>query len=290
MSSATSIDKLNAVLPIVAEAYSDFAEPPKITIENFAGFVRVPVGLAGPLKIQGSENTNAEFIAPLATVEPTLVSRCGRTEHGHHRHPSGLRPLLATDAARDLGVEDFVIEGELASHKKASWGNVKGQRQGARGVQVVAWGAVEQRVRRGAQMQHRAPLHRLYVGQGGPDAQRTAREQHQHRHIVAAMFIACGQDAGSVAEASWSHLTAELDWATKKLKLSLFFPSLPVGVKASLELLRCQGPGTKRRLAGLVACFALALDISTLAAIASGHFAQSHERLARGKVEESSKL
>ncbi|KAF1343486.1 substrate-binding domain of hmg-CoA reductase [Lizonia empirigonia] len=288
MSSATSIDKLNAVLPIVAEAYSDFAEPPKITIENFAGFVRVPVGLAGPLKIQGSENTNAEFIAPLATVEPTLVSRyapaadadparhrlqrapqvrlllrrCGRTEHGHHRHPSGLRPLLATDAARDLGVEDFVIEGELASHKKASWGN----------------------------MQHRAPLHRLYVGQGGPDAQRTARSNINTANIVAAMFIACGQDAGSVAEASWSHLTAELDWATKKLKLSLFFPSLPVGVKASLELLRCQGPGTKRRLAGLVACFALALDISTLAAIASGHFAQSHERLARGKVEESSKL
>jgi hydroxymethylglutaryl-CoA reductase len=37
----------------------------------------------------------------------------------------------------------------------------------------------------------------------------------------------------------------------------------------------------KRRLAGLVAAFALALDLSTLAAIASGTFTQSHERLAR---------
>jgi hypothetical protein len=46
VSSTTSIDKLNVVLPIVAEAYSDFAELPKVTIENFAGFVRVPVGLA----------------------------------------------------------------------------------------------------------------------------------------------------------------------------------------------------------------------------------------------------
>ncbi|KAF1345634.1 substrate-binding domain of hmg-CoA reductase [Lizonia empirigonia] len=281
MSSATSIDKLNAVLPIVAEAYSDFAEPPKITIENFAGFVRVP------------------FIAPLATVEPTLVSRYARlqtlTPHviGSNVHlkfdyfcgdAAGQNMVtiatqvacdrfLATDAARDLGVEDFVIEGELASHKKASWGNVKGQRQGA------ARGAGRRR------------LYTVFMwAKEGQTRNGQLGSNINTANIVAAMFIACGQDAGSVAEASWSHLTAELDWATKKLKLSLFFPSLPVGVKASLELLRCQGPGTKRRLAGLVACFALALDISTLAAIASGHFAQSHERLARGKVEESSKL
>ncbi|KAF1350509.1 substrate-binding domain of hmg-CoA reductase [Lizonia empirigonia] len=311
MSSATSIDKLNAVLPIVAEAYSDFAEPPKITIENFAGFVRVPVGLAGPLKIQGSENTNAEFIAPLATVEPTLVSRYARlqtlTPHviGSNVHlkfdyfcgdAAGQNMVtiatqvacdrfLATDAARDLGVEDFVIEGELASHKKASWGNEP------RGVQVVAWGELSNSE---CEEVLRCSTERLYTvfmwAKEGQTRNGQLGSNINTANIVAAMFIACGQDAGSVAEASWSHLTAELDWATKKLKLSLFFPSLPVGVKASLELLRCQGPGTKRRLAGLVACFALALDISTLAAIASGHFAQSHERLARGKVEESSKL
>jgi hydroxymethylglutaryl-CoA reductase len=42
--------------------------------------------------------------------------------------------FLATDAARDLGVKNFVIEGDMASDKKTSWGNVKE----LRGVQVVA--------------------------------------------------------------------------------------------------------------------------------------------------------
>jgi hypothetical protein len=37
------------------------------------------------------------------------------------------------------------------------------------------------------------------------------------------MFIATGQDAGSVTEASWSHLTSELDHETKDLTMSLPF-------------------------------------------------------------------
>ena len=57
--------------------------------------------------------------------------------------------------------------------------------------------------------------------------------------------------------------------------------------KASLELLKCRGPGSKRRLAGLVACFCMALDISTAAAIASGGFTDAHKKLAREKVNKS---
>lgn len=84
---------------------------------------------------------------------------------------------------------------------------------------------------------------------------------------------------------------------TKDLKLSLFFPSLPVGTvgggtiypsqKKSLELLRCHGPGSKRKLAGLVACFCMALDVSTAAAIASGEFTKAHEKLARNAQSRS---
>lgn len=40
-----------------------------------------------------------------------------------------------TAAAKETGVNDLVIEGEMASDKKPSWGNVKE----ARGVQVLAW-------------------------------------------------------------------------------------------------------------------------------------------------------
>jgi hypothetical protein len=35
--------KFDAVLPIVSQAYPEFAEPSKISIENFVGFVRVLV-------------------------------------------------------------------------------------------------------------------------------------------------------------------------------------------------------------------------------------------------------
>lgn len=114
-------------------------------------------------------------------------------------------------------------------------------------------------------------------------------------NIIAAMFIACGQDAGSVVEASWSHLTLDYDWQTKQLKLSLFLPSLPVGVvgggtgstaqQASLKLLGCHEPGTKQRLAGLIAAFALALDVSTSAGIATNTFTAGHKRLARGETD-----
>ncbi|KAF2633872.1 substrate-binding domain of hmg-CoA reductase [Macroventuria anomochaeta] len=115
------------------------------------------------------------------------------------------------------------------------------------------------------------------------------------RHTM--MFIACGQDAGSVAKSAWAHLSTTLNQETKNLKLSLFFPSLPVGIvgggaiyasqKASLELLKCRGPGSKRKLAGLVTCFSMALGTSAAAAIASGGFTNAHKILARDKVDKS---
>lgn len=119
-------------------------------------------------------------------------------------------------------------------------------------------------------------------------------------NVIAAMSNACRQDAGSVAEASWSHLTLDCDRGTRRLKLSLFFPFLPVGVvgggtsytaqKASPELLGCCGPGMKRWLAGFTAAFALALDASTCAAIASGTFTGSHKRFVRGVTDTLLKL
>jgi NADP-dependent 3-hydroxy-3-methylglutaryl-CoA reductase len=334
--------KLDSILPMISQAYDGPAETSEIKIESFAGFIRVPVGLAGPLRVQDMDQTNDDFFAPLATVEPTLVASCSRGckafnkcggirfhvfGEGMSRAPvfffstpakaitfaenvpvflkqfatdaertsryARLQKLtphvvgsnvhvkfdylcgdavgqnmvtIATQTACDLfmqssvakefGVEDFVIEGEMASDKKASWGNVKEPR----GVQVMAWGelsnaACEEVLGCGAE--------RIYnIWKPSREGQTRNGQWGSNintANIVAAMFIACGQDAGSVAESSWSHLTLDYDWEKKHLKLSLFFPSLPVGVvgggtgyttqKASLELLKCHGPGMKRRLA-----------------------------------------
>ena len=49
----------------------------KVGIENFIGVAQVPIGLAGPLLIQG-EHAKGEFSVPLATTEGTLVASYSR--------------------------------------------------------------------------------------------------------------------------------------------------------------------------------------------------------------------
>lgn len=46
-------------------------------IENFIGVAQVPIGLAGPLRVNG-EHANGEFLIPLATTEGTLVASYNR--------------------------------------------------------------------------------------------------------------------------------------------------------------------------------------------------------------------
>lgn len=46
-------------------------------IENFAGVAQVPIGFAGPIRING-EHADGEFLIPLATAEGTLVASYNR--------------------------------------------------------------------------------------------------------------------------------------------------------------------------------------------------------------------
>jgi hydroxymethylglutaryl-CoA reductase (NADPH) len=59
---------------------SRYSFDPHVTrgnIENFTGVAQVPVGFAGPLRING-EHAQGEFIIPLATTEGTLVASYNR--------------------------------------------------------------------------------------------------------------------------------------------------------------------------------------------------------------------
>lgn len=202
--------------------------------------------------------------------------------------------FLASGAAAQMGVVDFFIEGDVASDKKAAWRNVAEPR----GCQVLAWGEVTDEVCERVLKCSTARLYTLLMlMKEGQTRNGGFGCNVNTANVVAAVFIACGQDAGSVAESCWSQLTTAYDMETKVLKLSLFFPSLPVGIvgggtmypsqKASLDLLDCRGPGGKRKLAGLIACFCMALDVSTAAAIASGGFTDSHKKLARNDLDKS---
>jgi NADP-dependent 3-hydroxy-3-methylglutaryl-CoA reductase len=194
---------------------------------------------------------------------------------------------LKSTEAKGFHVADFHLEGQLSSDKKLSWGNV----HNPRGVEVLAWGNISNTAclkilgcttARFYQLYSRSIEGGVRNGQMGQNAN-TA-------NIMTAMFIACGQDAASVLECGWSHLTVELD-CDEELTLSLYFPSLAVGTvgggtqyptqREALELIDCYGSGKKLALAETVAAFALALEVSTLAALANDTFAQSHMELAR---------
>lgn len=66
-------------------------------IENFIGIVQMPVGVAGPVKING-EHADGEFYVPLATTEGTLVASYSR----------GMRVINECGGVKTTVVEGFM--------------------------------------------------------------------------------------------------------------------------------------------------------------------------------------
>ncbi|MBN1182879.1 MAG: phosphotransferase [Bacteroidales bacterium] len=110
-------------------------------------------------------------------------------------------------------------------------------------------------------------------------------------NAIAAIFVATGQDLGSIHESA--HGILNLEKAPDGLYVKLTLPSLVIGTvgggthlkkqKEALNLMKCYGSGKVERFACLIAGFALALETSTYAAIVSGAFAKAHEKLGRNK-------
>jgi hydroxymethylglutaryl-CoA reductase len=199
---------------------------------------------------------------------------------------------LQSSFAQKYNIRGFLIEGQLASDKKPSWGNVKSPR----GVETLVWGTILSDVCRevlGCTTRDLYTTQQVLKEGGIRNGQFGCNVNTVN--IIAAMFIATGQDPASTAEACWSHLTSELDPKTGALTMSLYLPSLPVGTvgggtglpmqREALKMLKCDSEEAeqKQRLAGLIAAFALALDLSTSAAITNDTFTASHMRLGRGQ-------
>ncbi|MEN6592463.1 MAG: hydroxymethylglutaryl-CoA reductase (NADPH) [Methanobacterium sp.] len=70
-------EKYKIQLTNIANYSLDMEEALKRNIENPIGTIQIPVGLAGPLKINGL-NTQGEFYVPLATSEGALVASVNR--------------------------------------------------------------------------------------------------------------------------------------------------------------------------------------------------------------------
>jgi|TARA_B110000093_G_scaffold183408_1_gene234467 hydroxymethylglutaryl-CoA reductase (NADPH) len=113
-------------------------------------------------------------------------------------------------------------------------------------------------------------------------------------NTIAGIFASTGQDLACIHESACGVLNIEQ--TDDGLYLSLNLPSLVIGTvgggthlkkqKEALALMGCEGNNKVNRFAQLIAGFALSLEISTFAAIVSGQFAKSHEKLGRNKPKD----
>ena len=116
-------------------------------------------------------------------------------------------------------------------------------------------------------------------------------------NVIAAIFTSTGQDIACVHESSTGQLNIQRE--EKGVYVSILLPSLIIGTVGGgtglpsqidcLKIMDCHGAGKVNRLAEIIAGYCLALDISTLSAIANGQFAAAHEKLGRNRPEDGLK-
>ncbi|WP_087017110.1 hydroxymethylglutaryl-CoA reductase [Thaumasiovibrio subtropicus] len=109
---------------------------------------------------------------------------------------------------------------------------------------------------------------------------------------LAALYIACGQDAACVAESAVG-ITRLEKTDEGALYASVTMPNLMVGTvgggtslpsqKACLDIVGLAGEGNAKALAEVTATLCLAGELSIIGALSAGHFSRAHHKLARHK-------
>ena len=341
-------------------------------IENFIGTVKVPVGLAGPLRVNGA-HASGDYYVPLATTEAALVASYSRgaqivteaggctalvlnegvtrapafafeslaaaaafatwasgrvgelrdiaaattkygrlvdmqvTVEGNHVHlgfeyttgdAAGQNMVtIATDAiCRHIDAHSPVrpirwfVEGNLSGDKKAtthSFMTVRGRKVSAEVLLPPALVAARLHTTTAAVVDY------WRVSMLGGVMSGSIGVQGHYANALAALFIACGQDAACVAEAAVGVTRMEAG-ADGSLYVAVTLPNLIVGTvgggtslpsqRACLEVLGLAGAGHARAFAELAAALALAGELSIVGSIAAGDFAAAHQRLARAPM------
>lgn len=338
-------------------------------IENSIGVLQLPMGIAGPLKVNG-EYCQREVYVPLATSEGALVASVNRgastiTSSGgvNARVISDIMtraPAIKCDNATDaikikqwfvdnftelkeiaesttshgklikidpilivgnyvyprfvystgdsMGMNMVTIASEKILDKLASEttaihlalsGNVCVDKKPAainmvegRGKSVVAdilipKEIVAKKLKTTAEAIQEVNIAKNFMGSAASGSM--AFNAH-YANMVAAIFLATGQDAAHVVEGSLGITTAEN--RDGDLYFSVNLPDLPVATvgggtslevaKEGLNILGVAGSGKAREFAEIVASTVLAGELSLLGALAAGHLARAHQELGRG--------
>lgn len=340
-------------------------------IENFSGVAQVPLGFAGPLRVNG-EHAQGDFFVPMATTEGTLVASYGRGMR-LTREAGGIHTTVSKDsmqrapvfvftsarAARTFGewvtsnfeaikakAEETTRSGkliEIEQHASARmlWlrfdftcGDAAGQNMVSKATRHACMWILEQGVAglehfslagnldtdkkhsainnlstRGkrviaevtlpAEMIERvmhttgaALFRQRQLSNAGAFMAGAANNGAHFANGIAAIFIACGQDVGNVAESHAGFVFSELK-ENGDYYFAVTIPSLVVATygggtglptqKECLEVLGCYGKGRVMKFAEIVAATVLCGELSLAAAVVSDQWVSSHDELGRNR-------
>ncbi len=204
---------------------------------------------------------------------------------------------IATDAAVDLiltenDVELVALSGNMCTDKKpAAINAVMGKGKTVSADVIIGRGLIREKLKTTAEKMQEVNYRKNLIG----SARAGSLGFNAHAaNVAAAIFIACGQDAAHVVEASNAMTTMEL---TKQgLYCSVTLPSLAVGTVGGgtsagtqgecLRMLGVAGPGNpvgmnSKKLAEIITAAVLAGEISLIGALSARHLARAHAELGR---------
>lgn len=192
--------------------------------------------------------------------------------------------------ARVPGIEIVYsgIDGNASGDKKVTAAN----HLGGRGARVTAECLIDRATMRDVlKTTPEGMLHGHAIGTSGGIQSGIFGYTVNAANVIAAVFAATGQDIACVHESGAAIFALDADG--DGVRATMILPSLVLGTVGggtalpaqhdALEAMGCAGPGRLEKLAEIVCGFALALDLSTLAAIVGGQFADAHERLGRNR-------
>lgn len=338
-------------------------------IENFVGTVKIPVGVAGPIRVNGT-HARGDYHVPMATTEATLVASYSRGAHvvteaggcaavtvneGLSRAPGfAFRTIseagdfiawvlntlpqlkqraesttrhgrlkemrvslegnhvylifdytsgdaagqnmvtIATQAVCEyiasecpIAPQYVFLEANHSGDKKASAQSfLAGRGRSVTAEVLIPEALVQSRLHATSRMMERY----WAMSAVGGVLSGTMGVQGHYANSLAAIFLACGQDVASVAEAAVG--VTRLESTGDGLYACVTLPNLVVGTvgggtalpsqRACLDLLGLGGNGHGNAFAEVCAAISLAGELSIVGALVAGEFAQAHQRLARG--------
>lgn len=367
-----SLESQGLALPLVTGrlAPSQDAATYARNIENFVGLISMPVGLAGPLRVNGL-SASGDFIIPLATTEAALVAsfhrgckaitlsggvaaaclveKIGRAPifvfadmpaaiafcawlvtqeekirevaESTSRHAklldfnislngqdvvlfldfstgdaSGQNMVtIAADAVchflaanTPVAMRRWYIESNMSGDKKAtalSFHNTRGKR-------VVAEVRIPGKICQDVLKTTPKEIYEAWKISMVSSLQSGAIGSQSHfANGLTALFIATGQDAACISEASVGITEYALE-DDGSLMANVCLPNLVVGTvgggtslptqRECLEFMECYGAGKAAKFAEICAGLVVAGELSITAAIAAGHFSRAHQAMARG--------